>query len=379
MAVTVEQEQGIEAGATGGRHVSPTRRALDDGVVAALIAAAFGAGRDAGPGVAGWQALSGGEFAAVARVALEDGREVVLKVGPAPSVRLLGYEHGMIGAEARYLAQLGRGVPGVPVARLLAYGGDGAVIDGEWMLVSLLPGRTLKTAHRRAGRGRGRGAGLGRGPDRAGARAARRGARAGAHAQPADGRFGYDDALRPHAATWPEAFAAIIEALLADAVAWERASCRPRPSGSGRPWTRHRGALAEVERACAGALRPVGRQRARRARTRRRAAAHGSGGRGAVPVRGPAGGLRLPRPARTHRAGTGASVPGRVPRGRGEAAEFTGAQLRRLSLYRMHLYLLMCVEMPSRGMDPAVHVERWAWLTDALMAQLTDLEGPDVQ
>ena len=51
--------------------------------------------------------LSGGSFAAVWRLDLDDGRAVVLKVGPAPETRLLRYEAGMIPAEAEYYRLVG--------------------------------------------------------------------------------------------------------------------------------------------------------------------------------------------------------------------------------------------------------------------------------
>ncbi|HEY0533657.1 MAG TPA: hypothetical protein VGD29_18885 [Actinoplanes sp.] len=46
--------------------------------------------------------LTGGGFAAVWRAALAGGREVVVKVGPPPTARLLAYEAGLIRREAEY-------------------------------------------------------------------------------------------------------------------------------------------------------------------------------------------------------------------------------------------------------------------------------------
>lgn len=48
--------------------------------------------------------LTGGGFAAVWRTALTDGRDVVVKVGPPPSARLLTYEAGLLAAEVEYYA-----------------------------------------------------------------------------------------------------------------------------------------------------------------------------------------------------------------------------------------------------------------------------------
>lgn len=196
------------------KHTSPTRRTLDEGVVGRLVEAAV-----PGAEVGGWEALGGGEFAAVARVALRDGRELVLKVGPAPGVTLLAYERGMVAAEARYLTRLGNEAPQVPVATLHADGEDAD--GGEWMAVSLLPGKPLYhylDAAREAGEADPSG------PVRAALGAAC--ARVHALSSP-DGSFGYDDGVRPHGATWPEAYCAIIEALLADAAAWDLALPAP--------------------------------------------------------------------------------------------------------------------------------------------------------
>ncbi|MGI5520533.1 hypothetical protein ACQEUX_06220 [Micromonospora sp. CA-259024] len=46
---------------------------------------------------------------------------------------------------------------------------------------------------------------------------------------------------------------------------------------------------------------------------------------------------------------------------------------RRLGLYRLHLYLPMTVEMPSRGMTPHSHPQRHARLAALLAAELAAL------
>jgi len=65
--------------------VSSTQRRLTPDDVAGHVRSALGA--DAS--VRACSPLAGGGFAAVWRVDLADGRTVVLKVGPAPGVRLL--------------------------------------------------------------------------------------------------------------------------------------------------------------------------------------------------------------------------------------------------------------------------------------------------
>lgn len=380
------------AEAPGARSGSPTRRALDDAVVRRLVAAGL-----PGAQVAGWRELSGGEFAAVARVALRDGREVVLKVGPDPAVPVLAYEYGMIGAEARYLAQVRRALPDVPVADLLAHGrdvpggdaaeGDGAsggdapsggrgdaVVAGEWMLVSLLPGRGLNLFMDEA-----REAGAGDPGTRVREQLGAAFARIHTLTSP-DGRFGYDDDARPHGPDWPAAFTAIIESLLADAEDWQL-ELPASPERIRAAVRRHEDALARVRRPAlvhfdlwdGNVL-----------------AAPGPGsdtdGDGVLELTGlvdgerylygdplidfvsPAVGRRIEdEPGHPFATGYRAAA--------GWPDRFTADELRRLALYRLHLYLLMYVEMPSRGMDRTAYAWRWEWMHRLLLEELDHLEA----
>ncbi|MBR7835987.1 phosphotransferase [Actinospica durhamensis] len=394
--MTVRQQPSVEADAAGetdqtaevpksgaSAHVSPTRRALDDAVVARLVAAGL-----PGAEVAGWERLSGGEFAAVVRVSLRDGNEVVLKVGPAPSVRLLRYEHGMIGAEARYLAQIGRALPDAPLATLLAHGGsadaptgdeyaDGLSFEGEWMLTSLLPGKNLHlyTEPADAADADASAAADPSAPvrEQLGALLAR------VHTITSpDGRFGYDGGVRPQAATWPEAFTAIIESLLQDAATWG-VQLPASPERIRALVRRNRDVLAQVERAALvhfdlwdgnvlaapgpdGALQLTGIVDGERFLY----------GDPLVDFVSPALGRRIENePDHPFLAGYRAAS--------GEPARFTDAQLRRLALYRLHLALLMYVEMPSRGMDPVSFAGRWEWIHGLLMNEIAHLEAMDTK
>ena len=80
--------------------------------------------------------LSGGGFAAVWHAGLADGRDVVVKVGPAAGARLLRYERGLIAAEAAYFRTVRAGAAGVPVPEVLHLGAD-------WIVTTLLPGDGL--------------------------------------------------------------------------------------------------------------------------------------------------------------------------------------------------------------------------------------------
>jgi hypothetical protein len=55
-------------------------------------------------------------------------------------------------------------------------------------------------------------------------------------------------------------------------------------------------------------------------------------------------------------------------RGYGHSTAFAGGELLRLALYRMHLYLLMVVEIPSRGMAGDAHARRGAEVRGRLAA-----------
>jgi fructosamine-3-kinase len=173
---------------------SPTQRELTVGDVIALARIAFGADST----VEFARPLTGGGFATVWRLDLADGRQTVLKVGPAPTAKLLTYEAGMVRAEADYLCLVAEHAPDVPVPRLLHRGDD-------WLFMTLVPGTPLPL--------------LPPGTDIARVRFECGAAVARLHAVTGD-RFGYPGP-RPHADTWPDAFMAMVEALLHDAVAWQ--------------------------------------------------------------------------------------------------------------------------------------------------------------
>ena len=336
----------------------PTQRAMDVATVRALVAASLGAGVE----VVSASPLAGGEFAAVWRVDLADGRALVLKAGPSDGVALLGYERDLVAAEASYRRLVGERAPGVPVPVVLAFGADRGVLDGDWMLTTLLPGRSLpewRAAHPHG--------------DAGPARRALAAAAAGLGAITAP-RFGYSGS-RPGGRTWPEAFTAIIEDLLVDADRWQVAL----PGGAGRLRAlveRAHDVLAEVDTArlvhvdlwdgnvlvttTGSASAPVARLSGLVDGERHLF------GDALVDLVSPALFTRIEdEPTHPFLAGWAGAL--------GSPATFSPSEEVRLGLYRVHLYLLMLVEMPSRGAGR--DHQRRTMLSDLLDQEITRVEA----
>jgi aminoglycoside phosphotransferase (APT) family kinase protein len=298
---------------------SPTQRRLGRFEVAEYARATFDVD------VADCAELTGGGYAAVWRVDLVDGRTAVLKVAPPPGVGLLRYEHDLVAAEAAYFDLVHDRLGDVPLPRVLARGDD-------WLFTTYLPGTALTvTAAPDAVR------------EQLGALLARVHSITGPY-------FGYTGS-RAHGDTWPVAFAAIVDDLLADAADWGVAL--PWPADRIREAVdRHADVLADVDRpallhfdvwdgnvlASAGTLTGLV-----------------DGERYlygdplvdfVVPL--------LSGPADGH------------PFVTGYGAVLDRRAKRRLALYRMHLCLLMVAEMPSRGMTAESHPRRWGMLESAL-------------
>ena len=316
---------------------SPTQRDLTADDIAALAREAFGPDT----AVARARPLTGGGFAAVWRVDLADGRRTVVKIGPAPHVPLLRYERDMVGAEAAYLALVADAGLAVPLPRLLRNGSG-------WLFTTHLPGTPLTQSTvdgkpvRRA----------------LGEVVARLHTLEGA-------RFGYCGE-RPSGDTWYEAFAAMVEALIDDAADWSV----PVPVPQIREAIhRHRAVLDEMNRPAllhfdlwdGNLLVDDGRLSGLVDGERW---LHGDP---LMDFVSPALYRRIEdEPAHPFLAGYRTATGG-PPVGT------TGAERVRLSLYRMHLYLLMIVEMPSRGMVTPAHDARREKLARLLSGELAAL------
>ncbi|GAA0455549.1 phosphotransferase family protein [Actinoplanes campanulatus] len=319
---------------------SPTQRLLDAADIERSIATALPGRR-----VVTSAPLSGGGFATVWSARLDDGADVVLKVAPRDDVPLLRYERDLIAAEGRYLRRLAAEAPEVRVPRVLH-------ASPEFLVTERLPGRNLFEVQ------------SGPAPvDDAPVRAAFGAELARVHRLTGD-RFGYD-AGRTSAPTWSAAFLAMIDDLLDDAADWHVET--PAPAGRIRDLIiRHAGLLDGV---------------------RRPALLHFDGWDGNLLVAdgrltGFVDGERFlyGDPLLDF---TSAALFRRIEdepghpflQGYGEV-RLDAPALRRLSLYRLHLYLLMTVEMPSRRITRQAHPERYERLAKLLDAELTELARP---
>ena len=170
--------------------------------------------------------LDGGTFNSVYRVALTDGRKLILKAAPPAEMPVLRHEHGLLRSETLlYRLAAARGVAGTP-----AVVHDG----GEFFLMTELPGQPWPAAEGRLS-----------GSQRQRLRADVGRLVAGLHTIVGTS-FGYPShALGPLAATWRAAFGTMLDAVLGDAE--DFGATLPCPAAAIRHLTSaHAGALDEV-------------------------------------------------------------------------------------------------------------------------------------
>ncbi|MET8200274.1 phosphotransferase family protein [Micromonospora taraxaci] len=333
--------------------VSPTQRRITSADVRHLVGASFGPHarvRDTGP-------LTGGGYGTVWWALLDDDRRVVLKLAPPAGTPLLRYERGLCGAEADYFRLVAERVPQVPTPVVLHHGVDPAY--GEWLVTTMLPGRSLSDLAEDGGA-------VDDGP----ARHDLGTALAALHRVTGD-RFGYDGD-RPSGSTWRAAFTAMLDALLADASDWNvRLPFTPQHLHA--LVERHADVLDEVRRPAllhfdcwdGNVLAAPDAD----GRLRLRGLVDGERFLYGDPL------LDLVSPLLFRRVEDEPEHP--LLRGyRAATAEpllLDASARSRLNLYRLHLYLLMTVEMPSRGMTVHTHPGRHARLAALLDEEIAAL------
>ena len=94
---------------------------------------------------AGLEKISTGKFNDSFFVALEGGREVVLRIAPRDDAGFLFYERNMMRQEPR-LHRLIRERTSVPVAEMLAFDDSRSLIDRDFLIMERLPGTALSDA-----------------------------------------------------------------------------------------------------------------------------------------------------------------------------------------------------------------------------------------
>ncbi|MEU5673926.1 aminoglycoside phosphotransferase family protein [Micromonospora sp. NPDC047753] len=333
--------------------VSPTQRPLTRADVAYLIAASFGPHtrvRDAGP-------LAGGGYATVWWALLDDERRVVVKLAPPAGTPLLRYERGLCAAEERYFRLVAQRAPQVPVPPVLWRGADPAY--GEWLVTTMLSGRSLSGL-----------AEAGVVVDDGPARHDLGVALAALHGVTGE-RFGYDDD-RAGGPTWRAAFTAMLDALLADAADWD-VRLPVTPEQLHALVGRHADVLDEVRRPAllhfdcwdGNVLAAPDAD----GRLRLRGLVDGERFLYGDPL------LDLVSPLLFRRVEDEPEHPllRGYQAGAPEPLVLDASARRRLGLYRLHLYLLMTVEMPSRGMTAHSHPWRSARLAALLDEELAAL------
>lgn len=180
---------------------SLTKRSVDEQTLAALVRAAFGPRT----GIAACRELNEGFFNAAFRITLTDGRDVVLKASPNPDTPLLTYERDIMRGEAEFFDAAARAR--VPVPEVLCAGFERRVIDGDFIVMAAVDGVTWHSVEQEL-------------DDAAKASLKRElggiAARLHTVTHP-QGRFGYPAVPELSGSTWPEAFAAMIGAIIDDA------------------------------------------------------------------------------------------------------------------------------------------------------------------
>ncbi|MFE2636717.1 phosphotransferase family protein [Streptomyces scopuliridis] len=150
--------------------------------------------------------LSGGTYNTLFRISLRDGRRWVVKIPPSVSLPGLGYERDLLRGEVEFYAAVGA-AGGVPVPDVVRYETDPGAATGAFLIMSACPGAPWQELDEELAP-----------EERARLRRELGGLVARTHTVTGPG-FGYPARpFGPLAGSWREAFTAMVERLLEDAV-----------------------------------------------------------------------------------------------------------------------------------------------------------------
>jgi len=209
---------------------SLSKRGVDRPTLAALISTAFGPQT----GIVAATEINEGFFNAAFRLTLTDGREVILKASPEPQIPVLTYERDIMRGEAEFFRAAAGSAAVVP--EVLCANFEREVIDGDFIVMTVIDGVTWFSVGQQL-------------REQAKAELKRQLGGIAAHLHRVThprGRFGYPAVGELSGSTWPDAFSAMIGAILDDADRFN--APLPLPSAEIRKVAqRHADALAAVD------------------------------------------------------------------------------------------------------------------------------------
>ncbi|MEQ4299833.1 aminoglycoside phosphotransferase family protein [Plantactinospora sp. B6F1] len=335
-------------------NYSSTRRHITEAELRSLVRRGFGDRT----GITDWQELTGGTYNAVYAITLGEGTELVLKVAPPPELKLLSHEVDLMRTEVDFYRRAARVVPVVPEVVHADFHRD--LIGTDFVFLSRVAGRDLNGIRDELTPAQ---LSTVRGEIAAYA--------AGLHTVTGPS-YGYPlRGSRSWQPTWRGAFGAMVDDILADALRLGSALPAP-PDRIGELLRRHADVLDEV---------------------RRPALVHFDLWDGNVFVAAdPAGTVRVTGLIDGERAFFGDPLAelvsmtlfrelddepeilaGYASAGHGRI-ELTPTARRRLTLYTIYLYLIMCIEGATRGWDGPERDEYEQRLAGRLDAQLSRLD-----
>lgn len=185
---------------------STTKNRQSGEQLAAMLRHSLGASRAAE--VVGIRELTDGWFNAAYEACLADGGEVVVKVAPHPAAEVMSYERNIMATEVATM-RLVAPDPRIPVPRVLAHDESLVACDSPYFVMERVAGENLEHCQQAMT------------PEQSEALQLEVGWIIAAINSFTGTRFGYDGNPELQAATWEEAFALIVDSVLADARAKE--------------------------------------------------------------------------------------------------------------------------------------------------------------